>query len=121
MFAAELESLLLTAAHDLNAIAQPIVVDATEADERFVGIAGQEHVMRAGDMCMRDASGVISAVVYGPDQRTRLSETTCRVLFTTYAPADIDDALLRSHMTRIAELVAVLAPDAQPYPGEIFG
>jgi DNA/RNA-binding domain of Phe-tRNA-synthetase-like protein len=72
MFAAELDSLLLTAAHDLDALEPPIVIDASVAGERFVGIGAQEHTLRADDMLMRDDAGIISAVVYGPDRRTRL-------------------------------------------------
>src|SRR5437763_694331 len=48
MFAAELESLLLTAGHDLDAVQLPIFLDVSEAGERFVGIGGQEHVLRPG-------------------------------------------------------------------------
>src|SRR5712691_8454780 len=57
MFAAELESLLLTAGHDLEAVRPPLVVDRSNADERFTGIGGQDHMLRSGDMLMRDALG----------------------------------------------------------------
>src|SRR5712691_9728867 len=96
MFAAELDSLLLTAGHDVDALQPPLVVDRSVADERFVGLGGREQVLRAGDMLMRDHGGIISAVVYGPDQRTRLVGHTRRALFTTYAPAGVHaDQVLR--------------------------
>lgn len=121
MFAAELESLVLTAAHDLDSVEPPVVVDASRAGDRFVGIGGQEHTMRADDMCIRDASGIVSAVVYGPDRRTRLSEATTRVLFTSYVPAEIDDAIPRRHLERIAELVRLVSPEAQVGSVELYG
>jgi len=112
MFAAELESLLLTAGHDLDAVQLPLVVDRSAAGESFVGIGGREQVLRADDMLMRDAAGIISAVIYGPDDRTRLSGTTQRALFTTYAPPGIDIDLVRHHLARLAELATVVAPAA---------
>jgi DNA/RNA-binding domain of Phe-tRNA-synthetase-like protein len=112
MFAAELESLLLTAGHDLDLLHPPIVLDRSTAGERYIGIGGQEHVVRPGDMLMRDAVGIISAVVYGPDQRTRLSEATRRALFTTYAPEGVSDDAARQHLTELATLAQVVAPAA---------
>jgi DNA/RNA-binding domain of Phe-tRNA-synthetase-like protein len=112
MFAAELESLLLTAGHDVATLEPPILLDASHGGERFVGIGGQELVLRAGDMLMRDARGIISAVIYGPDQRTRLNEDTRAALFTTYAPAAIEVDVIEAHLEQIAELVGSAAPEA---------
>ena len=41
--------------------------------------------MKPGDMMICDARGIISSIVYGPDQRTRITPKTTRVLFTVYA------------------------------------
>jgi DNA/RNA-binding domain of Phe-tRNA-synthetase-like protein len=112
MFAVELQTQLLTAGHDLDAVRPPLVIDQSNAGDSFVGIGGQEHVLRPGDMLMRDAEGILSAVVYGPDQRTRLGEDTRRALFTTYGPAGIDADALRQHLEALAALVRAVAPDA---------
>jgi DNA/RNA-binding domain of Phe-tRNA-synthetase-like protein len=112
MFAAELDSLLLTAGHDLDALRAPIVVDRSNADERFVGLGGREQVVRAGDMLMRDQGGIISAVVYGPDQRTRLTGHTRRALFSTYAPAGVSADQVLRHLDQLVALVRLAAPEA---------
>jgi DNA/RNA-binding domain of Phe-tRNA-synthetase-like protein len=112
MFAAELQSLLLTAGHDLALVEPPVVLDASRGGERFTGIGGQEHVLRPGDMLMHDGQGIISAVIYGPDQRTRLNEGTRAVLFTTYAPVGIEAELIEAHLEQIGELVRIVAPVA---------
>ena len=112
MFAVEVETLLLTAGHDLDAVQPPVILERSTADDRFIGIGGPKYTTRPGDMLMRDAAGIISAVVYGPDARTRLNENTRRVLFTTYAPEGIAEDLLRHHLEQIAELVRVVAPAA---------
>jgi DNA/RNA-binding domain of Phe-tRNA-synthetase-like protein len=105
MFAAELDSLLLTAGHDVDALVPPLRVDCSRAGDRFVGINGQERVLKPGDMLIRDAEGIISAVLNGPDQRTRLSETTRRALFVTYAPAGISRADVQRHLDQLAAYV----------------
>jgi DNA/RNA-binding domain of Phe-tRNA-synthetase-like protein len=112
MFAAELESLLLTAGHDLDAVGPPLVLDRSRDGDHFVGLGGREHVLRPDDMLIRDSAGIISAVIYGPDERTRLNESTRNALFTTYAPPGIDADLLRHHLARLAELATCVAPAA---------
>ena len=112
MFAAEIDRLLLTAGHDLDSLSLPLVLDSSRDGDRFVGISGREHVLHAGDMVMRDSSGIISAVLNGPDQRTRLQPGTTSALFVTYAPAGINPVEVRTHLEHIARLVALAAPGA---------
>ncbi len=113
MFAAEVDSGLLTAGHDLDAVALPIVCDESALGDRFVGIGGQEQVLKAGDMLVRDQQGIISDVLYGPDQRTRLREETGSVLFTTYAPAGVDEALVLGHLQALSDLTRLIVPSAE--------
>jgi DNA/RNA-binding domain of Phe-tRNA-synthetase-like protein len=112
MFAAELSSLLLTAGHDVDALVPPLVVDCSKTGDRFVGINGQERELKPGDMLMRDGAGIISAVLNGPDQRTRLSEATRRALFVTYAPAGISSAEVQGHLDQIVENIRLVSPRA---------
>jgi DNA/RNA-binding domain of Phe-tRNA-synthetase-like protein len=113
MFAAELRSLLLTAGHDVATLAPPLVVDCSKAGDRFVGINGQERELKPGDMLMRDGLGIISAVLHGPDQRTRLSETTTSALFVTYAPAGISPDQVQRHLDQITAYVRLTDPHAE--------
>jgi DNA/RNA-binding domain of Phe-tRNA-synthetase-like protein len=113
MFAAELSNLLLTAGHDADALVPPLVVDCSKAGDRFVGINGQERELKPGDMLMRDGRGITSAVLNGPDQRTRLSATTTRVLFVTYAPAGISPVDVPGHLDQIGEYVRLVDPRAE--------
>jgi len=89
------------------------VVDCSQAGDRFVGINGQERELKPGDMLMRDGLGIISAVLNGPDQRTRLSETTTSALFVTYAPAGISCADVQRHLEQIAANVRLTDPNAE--------
>jgi len=112
MFAAEIDHLLLTAGHDLDALRPPLVADVTRPGDRYIGIGGKVIETRPGDMCIRDGEGIVSAVLHGPDRRTRLLPTTESVLFTTYAPAGITDAELGDHLRAIEELVRAGSPSA---------
>jgi DNA/RNA-binding domain of Phe-tRNA-synthetase-like protein len=112
MFAAELSTLLLTAGHDADVVEDPLVVDASRAGDRFVSIGGQERELKDGDMLMRDGIGIISAVLNGPDLRTRLTESTRRALFVTYAPAGIGADAAQRHLDEIARYVSLASPGA---------
>lgn len=105
MFAAEMDDMLLTAGHDLDALRMPLTADVTRSGERYVGIGGRTIEVKAGDMSIRDGEGIVSSVIYGPDERTRLLPGTRSVLFTTYAPAGISDSDVERHLRAIEALI----------------
>ncbi len=121
MFMAELDSQLLTAGHDLDAIAPPLTIAAARGDETYTRINGQPQGLKAGDMCMADARGVISSVLYGPDQRTRITADTRRVLFVTYAPRGIAEPALRDHLAEIEAHVRLVSPAAEREALNVWG
>ena len=102
----------LTAGHDVDALRPPLLVDRSRSGDRFIGINGEPRHPKPGDMLMRDADGIISAVLHGPDQRTRLSETTTRALFVTYAPVGVAPAEVQAHLDVLADYVRLASPDA---------
>ena len=112
MFVAELNNMLLTAGHDLDAISGRVTLGAANGDERYTMLSGQEQTLKLGDMMMADSQGVISSVVYGPDQRTRITPETRSVLYTVYAPAGIGAEAVRQHLEAIAADVALFSPRA---------
>jgi DNA/RNA-binding domain of Phe-tRNA-synthetase-like protein len=113
MFAAEVRNLLLTAGHDMQSVQLPLLIDVSREGDSFVGINGQQRQVRPGDMLMRDRGGIISAVLYGPDQRTRLTPRTTDALFVTYAPAGIAIETVRAHLSEIADYVRIASPQAE--------
>ena len=112
MFATELETGLLTAGHDATQLTGELTIDLVVTGDRYVGIRGREIEGAAGDMCIRDATGIISSIVYGPDDRTRLGESTHNALFTTYAPSGIGSDAVTQHLEALAANVRVVAPDS---------
>ncbi len=121
MFMAELQNMLLTAGHDLDAVQSPVTVDVAKGGERYVGINGQEQTAKPGDMMMLDGHGVISSVLYGPDWRTRIVPSTSRVLFMTYVPPGIQEQLLYQHLHDIQANVLSIAPEARTELLQAYG
>jgi len=121
MFMAELNDLLLTAGHDLGKTEPPITLGIASGSERFVNIAGQENVLKPGDMFIADAQSVLSSIVYGSDRRTMITADTTQALFTTYTPAGIGAEAVRHHLQHIQENVALFAPQAEMVALEVYG
>jgi DNA/RNA-binding domain of Phe-tRNA-synthetase-like protein len=113
MFMAELSNLILTAGHDLAAVALPVRVDVTRDDDGYVLMNGSERALTGGDMMMVDGSGIISSVLHGPDRRTRITPQTGEVLFAVYAPAGVGENAVRDHLGDIRANVLLVAPEAE--------
>ncbi len=121
MFMAELNYLLLTAGHDLDSLHLPVTLDVSDGTEHYMLLRGQEQTLKPGDMMMTDGAGVISSILYGPDQRTSINAGTRNVMFTTYAPAGIDEPVVQEHLRDIQRNVQLVAPDAQVELLKVFG
>ena len=119
MFMAELENHLLTAGHDAAEVASPVHVDVSRDGESYVAFNGQSQLLKPGDMVMRDARGVISSVLNGPDQRTRIRSETDRAIFAVYAPPGIGSVRVAEHLAAIAANVRVVAPSAVIVSSEV--
>jgi DNA/RNA-binding domain of Phe-tRNA-synthetase-like protein len=113
MFMAEMQDLLLTAGHDLDALHLPLTLDVATGTERYTLLRGEEQVLKAGDMMIRDGEGVISSIIYGPDRRTQITPETNNVVFTVYAPPGIEEQTVTAHLEHIEENVKVFSPQVQ--------
>ncbi len=120
MFMAEVKNLLLTAGHDLDALQLPLTLDAAQGNERYTLLRGEEQALKAGDMFIRDEAGVISSIVYGPDQRAAINAQTRNVVFTIYAPPGIEQQAVEHHLNEIRGNVQVIASGAQVELSSVF-
>jgi DNA/RNA-binding domain of Phe-tRNA-synthetase-like protein len=110
MFAAEIRNRLLTAGHDLDVIEGAVSIDVAQGAEQYIGLGGRDLVLQPGDIYTHDEVGIISSVLYGPDDRTRITESTRQVLFCVYAPVGIGSEAVESHLRDIAANVRLVAP-----------
>lgn len=120
MFAAELHTLLLTAGHDLATIEGGLTVDVAAGGERYTGLGGRDLTLQPGDTFIRDEAGILSSILYGPDDRTRISPTTRQAIFCVYAPASVTTNAVMRHLDEIASNARLIAPDASVLHRQVY-
>jgi DNA/RNA-binding domain of Phe-tRNA-synthetase-like protein len=113
MFMAEMQDLLLTAGHDLDVLRLPLTLDVAKGTEQYTLLRGEDQILKTDDMMISDREGVISSIIYGPDQRTQITLDTQNVVFTVYAPPGIDEQTVVNHLEHIRDNVLIFAPQAQ--------
>jgi len=113
MFIAELKNLLLTAGHDLEAIDTPLKLGVSSGGEKYTLLNGQEKELLPSDMMVSDSQGIVSSIIYGPDQRTRIKPNTQKVLFVVYAPPGIEKSKVFQHLQDIQNYVHIIAPESE--------
>ena len=120
MLIAELNNLLLTAGHDLARVQGGLTIDVSVGTERYTLLGGTEQTLKAGDMFIRDEEGILSSIIYGPDQRTRITSESRAVIFTVYAPPGISKEELETHLSDLEANVRVFSPHAEVETREVF-
>ncbi len=112
-FAAELETLVLTAGHDADLLMPPLTIDAAQGGKTFMGMNGKVKTLKPGDMIMADAAGIVCTIIYGQDARTPISPATKRALYAAYAPAGVPVAAVERQLETVRENVLLFAPQAE--------
>ena len=113
MFMAELKNLLLTAGHDLDALDLPIKLDVSRGGEKYIQLSGQEKELICDDMMVSDSKGIISSIIFGPDQRTQIKPNTRNVLFVVYAPPGIEKSKVFQHLQDIKNYIHIITPQSE--------
>jgi DNA/RNA-binding domain of Phe-tRNA-synthetase-like protein len=112
-FTAEVDTLVLTAGHDVAKLTSPIVMDVSRAGDQITRMNGIPKDMDAGDMLMRDATGVVCSVIYGQDNVSPISLATMHVLYVAYAPVGVPPETVENHLQMIEENVRLFCPTAK--------
>ncbi len=121
MFMAEIDTLMLTAGHDLDKVLLPLVLDVAQGTESYTLLRGDPQAPKAGDMMIRDQEGIISSIVYGPDQRTQINPQTTRAVFTVYAPPGIAEGAVQRQLEAIQTNAKLIAPDTEVVLSKVYG
>jgi DNA/RNA-binding domain of Phe-tRNA-synthetase-like protein len=120
MFMAEVKNLLLTAGHNYDTLQLPVTMEVARGDESYTLLRGQPQTLKSGDLYMRDGAGVISSILYGPDQRTQITPATRNVLFAVYAPEGIEAEVVLAHLWDLQTYVRLIAPEARTEMLQVF-
>jgi DNA/RNA-binding domain of Phe-tRNA-synthetase-like protein len=113
MFMAELNSLLLTAGHDLDCLQGSIKLDSASGEEVYTLLRGDKVTCKSGDMITSDSQGVFCSVIYGQDLRTRITNDTQNILYVVYVPPGIKTEVIENHLLDLEQNVRLITPRAE--------
>ncbi len=120
MFLSELESMLLTAGHDLSRLQLPLHLKMASGRETYQSISGKEVNAVGSDLMICDGTSVISSILRGPDFNSRITEFTSDVLFTIYAPPRIETGYIEASLRRIEERIRTVSHSSQTEVLQVF-
>ena len=112
-FVAEVETLVLTAGHDVAKLKGDISLDVSRDGDRITQMNGSSKDIRAGDMVMRDTDGMCCSILYGQDNRSPISPATTHVLYVAYAPAGVPAETVEAQLAKIEGNVRLFSPIAK--------
>jgi DNA/RNA-binding domain of Phe-tRNA-synthetase-like protein len=111
-FVAEVETLVLTAGHDVAKLRGVVSIDVARDGDQMTQMNGTLKPIPAGDMIMRDADGVCCSIIYGQDNRSPVSSATSHVLYVAYAPAGVPAETVDAQLRSLEENVRLFSPAA---------
>jgi DNA/RNA-binding domain of Phe-tRNA-synthetase-like protein len=109
-FTAEVETLVLTAGHDVARLQGPVWLDVARDGDQMTQMNGARKPLPTGDMIMRDAGGVCCSIIYGQDDRSPISPATSHVLYVAYAPPGVPADAVQAQLGKIEANVRLFAP-----------
>ncbi len=112
LFMAELRHGLLAAGHDLAKIVAPLHLRSSLEGERYTNLGGSESVLPKGDMTLHHAPGLLSSVLFGPEQTTPISLETRDALYTIYAPMHTSAEVLEAQVDDLTKYLKHFSPQA---------
>ncbi|HKQ63444.1 MAG TPA: phenylalanine--tRNA ligase beta subunit-related protein [Methylomirabilota bacterium] len=108
-FAAEVDTLVLTAGHDATKLEGAVSLDVSRDGDEMTRMNGNLTPLRPGDMIMRDARGVCCSIIYGQDNRSPISRESSHVLYVAYAPAGVPAAAVEAQLQAIEDNVRLVS------------
>jgi DNA/RNA-binding domain of Phe-tRNA-synthetase-like protein len=111
-FTAEVETLTLTAGHDVEKLVAPVTIDVSKDGDQMTQMNGETRPIRAGDMIMRDANSISCSIIYGQDNRSPISTKTAHALYVIYAPAGVPRQAVEAQLQKIEEHIRLFSPNA---------
>jgi DNA/RNA-binding domain of Phe-tRNA-synthetase-like protein len=111
-FMAEVETLILTAGHDVGKLVGAVSIDVSRDGDQLTQMGGAPKAIPPGDMIMRDAKGVCCSILYGQDNRSPISGETSHVLYVAYAPPRVPVETVQTQLRAVEAFVRMVSPTA---------
>ncbi len=109
-FIAEVDTLILTAGHDVAELQGAISLDVSRAGDKIIRMNGAPKDMEADDMIMRDSTGVVCSLIYGQDNVSPITPATTHALYVSYAPDGVPASAVEAHLKRVEGNVRLFYP-----------
>ncbi len=103
MFLAELKDRILTSGHDLDLIDGELLFDVSTGGEQYLKLNGKKQILKKDDIILRDNEGILASLLYGPAQRTVITNTTSNALYFAWCPFGLDQTLISVHLNQILD------------------
>jgi DNA/RNA-binding domain of Phe-tRNA-synthetase-like protein len=120
MFLTELESMLLMAGHDTARLSLPLQLRLATGNESYPSISGREVTAVPNDLMICDGTTIISSILRGPDEPSRITDVTADVLFTIYAPPGIEKAYIETHLHKLEGRIKTFSPASDTEVLQVF-
>lgn len=112
-FAAELDTLVLTASHDVARLQPPLLIDISHSGDEFIRMNGIPKQLPLGDMVMRDSQGVICTILYGQDNLSPITASTTHALYVAYAPPGVGVENVQAQLDAIEKNIRLFSANCQ--------
>lgn len=112
-FAAELDTLVLTASHDVAHFQPPLLIDVSHLGDEFIRMNGIPKQLPPGDMVMRDSQGVICTILYGQDNLSPITASTTHALYVAYAPPGVGEENVQAQLDAIEKNIRLFSANCQ--------
>ncbi|NDL66036.1 phenylalanine--tRNA ligase beta subunit-related protein [Acerihabitans arboris] len=109
----ELTTSLLIAGHDLQHLTLPLTIDVSQGKEHYLAAGGREVQPKKNDICLKDRDGIILSIIYGQDEKSRITDATRDVLFFIDGVPGIKREVVDAGLDQLVSLLFLLSPDAR--------
>ncbi len=114
LFLTEMQTGMLVAVHDPAPIVLPMSLEQAAGGEGYIGSGGRDVTVKARDILVRDQAGVLLSIIYGQDDRTRITASTRDALFFLNGVPGIPREAYHEAMARLIRNLQILQPGIQP-------
>ena len=102
-FMAEMCAGILVAVTDYDRIDGRLTLDVAQEEETIAGMGGRLFTTKEGEIVFRDEKEIICVLCQGADEKTRVKDDSCNVLFYSYAVPGIDAVYIKEGLAVAAE------------------
>ncbi|WMI82226.1 hypothetical protein [Anaerotignum sp. MB30-C6] len=112
LFLAELKTSLLIAGHDLKKCPLPLTIQMCQGGETFFGSGNRRVELKPNDICLKDEKDFHLSIIYGQDERSRITPKTGEVLFLIDGVPGLRETYVEEGLQTLYNYVKVFAPDS---------